>query len=148
VLVEHQNWNEISTLIRLTLVVGSQSTQSGQTYVFVPEVIHLVSLVAGEGATLVRKSVYGTIMNLLQSLYTSRPDDNTETELKQLIDDCVLPETLKLFGLRREKPTSEYTTFDLSKVEVSYEKNVLDTHERLVQLLIRLLEVSAGTRGS
>ena len=95
-----------------------------------------------------RKSVYGTIMNLLQSLYTSRPDDNTVTELKQLIDDCILPETLKLFGLQREKPTSEYTSFDLSKVEVSYEKNVLDTHERLVQLLIRLLEVSAGTRGS
>ena len=146
--MEHQNWNEISTLIRLTLVVGSQSTNCGQTYVFVPEVVHLVSLVAGEGATLVRKSVYGTIMNLLQSLYTSRPEDNTVTELKQLIDDCILPETLKLFGLRREKPTSEYTSFDLSKVDVSYEKNVLDTHERLVQLLIRLLEVSAGTRGS
>jgi len=87
-------------------------------------------------------------MNLLQSLYSSRPDDGTEAGLKQLIDDCMLPETLKLFGLKREKLTSEYATFDPSKLEISNEKNVLDMHERFAQLLIRLLEVSAGTRGS
>lgn len=141
-LSEHSNWSEISTLIRLTLVVGSQSTQSGQTYLYVPEVVHLVSLVAGEGTTLVRKSVYGTIVNLLQSLYFSRPDDSTESEMKRLIKDCMLPETLKLFGLRREKSTSEYTALDPLN-----EKNILDTHEILVQFLIRLLDVSAGTQG-
>ncbi|KAF9527976.1 hypothetical protein CPB83DRAFT_363170 [Crepidotus variabilis] len=141
-LVEHQNWNEISTLIRLTLVVGSQSTQPGQSYLYVPEVVHLVSLVVGEGPALVRKSVYGIVMNLLQSLYLARPDDSTEADLKELIDDCTLPETLKLFGLRRETPTSEYTCYDLSS-----DKNFLDSHEQLVQLLIRILDVSSGTQG-
>ncbi|KDR84288.1 hypothetical protein GALMADRAFT_87191 [Galerina marginata CBS 339.88] len=141
-LMEHQNWNEISTLIRLTLVVGSQSTQPGTNYLYVPEVVHLVSLIAGEGPTLVRKSVYGIIINLLQSLYIGRQDDTTESALMQLINDCTLPESLKLFGLRRETPTSEYTNLDPFN-----EKDTLDTYERLVQLLLRILDVSAGSPG-
>jgi len=107
----------------------------------VPEVVHLVSLVAGEGPILVRKSAYGTIINLLQSLYTARPEDG-ESEIKQLISDCSLPENLKLFGLQRERLTSEY-----AKLDTSDEKNALDIHESLVQLLIRVLDVSAGSQG-
>ena len=141
-LLEHQNWNEISTLIRLALIVGSQSTQAGNNYIYVPEIVHLVSLVAGEGPTLVRKSVYGIIINLLQSLYISRPDDSTEPELMQLINDYTLPENLKLFGLQRETPTSEYTNLDPLN-----DKESLDINENLVQLLIRLLTVAAGSPG-
>lgn len=141
-LPEHQNWNEISTLIRLALVVGSQSTNSGQSYLYVPEIIHLVSLVAGEGPSLVRKSVYGIIMNLLQSLYLSRPDDRTEPELMLLINDCTLPENLRLFGLRRESLSAEY-----SNTELSSEKATLDTQERLTQLLLRIMTVSAESTG-
>jgi hypothetical protein len=74
-LSKHPNWNEISTLIWLALVVGSQSKQSGQNQLYVPEIVHLVTLVAGEGPSLVRKSVYGIVFNLLQCLYISRPDD-------------------------------------------------------------------------
>ena len=107
----------------------------------VPEVVHLVSLVAGEGPILVRKSAYGTIINLLQSLYIARPEDS-ESEIKQLLNDFTLPENLKLFGLQRETPTSPYTA-----VESVDEKSALDTHERLVQLLIRVLDTSAGNQG-
>ena len=106
-----------------------------------PEVVHLVSLVAGQGPSLVRKSAYGTIINLLQSLYTARPEDG-ESEIKQLINECSLPETLKLFGLQRETPTSEYI-----KLDPLDEKHALDTHEHLVQFLIRVLDVSAGSQG-
>ena len=141
-LPEHQNWNEISTLIRLALVVGSQSTHSGQNYLYVPEIIHLVSLVAGDGPSLVRKSVYGIIMNLLQSLYISRPDDRAETELVQLINDCTLPENLQLFGLRRETLTAEY-----SNTELSGERASLDTQEKMTQLLLRIMTVTAGSTG-
>lgn len=104
--------------------------------------MHLVSLVAGEGPALVRKSVYGIIMNLLQSLYISRPDDSTEPELMQLINDCTLPENLKSFGLQRGTPTSEYTN-----LEPADDKESLDINERLVQLLVRLLTVAAGSPG-
>ena len=123
-------------------MVGSQSTHPGQGYLYVPEIIHLVSLVAGEGHSLVRKSVYGIIMNLLQSLYLSRPDDRTEPELMRLINDCSLPENLRLFGLRREAPSAEY-----SNAELSSEKATLDTQEKLTQLLLRIMTVSAGSTG-
>jgi hypothetical protein len=115
--------------------------QPGQSYAFVPEVVHLISLAAGEGPSLVRKSAYGTIINLLQSLYTARPEDG-ESEIKQLINDCSLSENLKLFGLQRETLTSEYV-----KLDCVDEKIALNTHERLVQFLIRVLEVSAGSQG-
>jgi hypothetical protein len=129
-------------LIRLALVVGSQSTHSGQSYLYVPEIIHLVSLVAGEGHSVVRKSVYGIIMNLLQSLYLSRPDDRTEPELMRLINDCSQPENLRLFGLRREYLSAEY-----SNTELGNEKATLDTQEELTQLLLRIMTVSAGSTG-
>jgi len=81
-------------------------------------------------------------MNLLQSLYISRPDDSTEAKLMELINDCTLPENLKLFGLQRETPTSEYTNLDPLN-----DKESLDVNEGLVQLLIRILTVSAGSPG-
>ncbi|PPR04649.1 hypothetical protein CVT24_011867 [Panaeolus cyanescens] len=141
-LMEYTNWNEISTLIRLALVVGSQSTQAGQNYLYVPEIMHLVSLTAGEGPSLVRKSVYGIVVNLLQSLYMSRPDDTTESGLMELITECTLPEVLKLFGLQRETPTSEYVNLDPLG-----DKETLDTQEKLVQFLIRIMNVSSGSTG-
>ena len=141
-LSEHPNWNEISTLIRLALVVGSQSKQSGQNQLYVPEIVHLVTLVAGEGPSLVRKSVYGIVINLLQCLYISRPDDVPGPELLQFINDCTLPSTLQLFGLRRETPTSEYI-----KLDPANDKEALDNQEQLTQLLVRILEMTAGSRG-
>ena len=114
--------------------ISTLSTQPGQSHALVPEVIHLVSPVAGEGLILVRKSAYGTVINLLQSLYIARPGDS-ESEIKQrVINGSTLPENLKLFGLQRETPTSGYTNLD--SVD---EKNALDARERLVQLLIRVL---------
>ncbi|TFK43927.1 hypothetical protein BDQ12DRAFT_702865 [Crucibulum laeve] len=141
-LTDHPNWNEISSLIRLALVVGSHSRQPSNHQLFVPEIAHLVTLVAGEGPTLVRKSVYGIVMNLLQSLYITRTEETPNPELRQLIDECTTPETLKLFGLLRETPTSEYVNLDPAN-----DKEALDIQERLSQLLIRIMDSTSGTRG-
>ena len=81
-------------------------------------------------------------MNLLQSLYISRPDGRTEPELMRLINECTLPGNLQLFGLRRETPTAEY-----SNTELSGEKASLDAQEQLTQLLLRIMTVAAGSIG-
>lgn len=81
-------------------------------------------------------------MNLLQSLYISRTEDAPASELLQLITDCTLPENIKLFGLLRETPTSEYTTLDPVN-----DKERLDIQERLTHLLVRIMEVTAGSKG-
>lgn len=141
-LTDHPNWNEISTHIRLISALGAYTKQPGPTQMFVPEVMHIVSLVVAEGPIIVRKSVYGVVMNLLQALYVSRTDEIAGPELLQIIDHCSSDESLKLFGLRRETPTSEFTSYDAAN-----EKERLDNLERFMGLLIRIMEVSSGSRG-
>ena len=141
-LVDNVHWSEIATLIRLTLVVGNNSKSMSQNQLYVPEAIHLVTLVAGTGEVLVRKSVYGIVMNILQSIYISRAEDTTCAELLMLVNECTQPETLQLFGLARLTASSEYTNF-----EPSSEKRQIDTIECLTKLLIRIMEVTAGSNG-
>jgi|SRR3984957_18027314 len=141
-LVDNIHWNEIATLIRLTLVAGNPSKQPAHNQFYVPEIIHLVTLVAGTGQTLVRKSVYGIVMNLLQSLYVARADDDTGPEILVLINECTQPDTVQLFGLLKTTATSEY-----SNVEPSGEKQHIDRQENLTRLLVRVMEVMAGTKG-
>ncbi|KAF8076811.1 hypothetical protein FPV67DRAFT_1605221 [Lyophyllum atratum] len=142
VLADHPNWNEISTLIRFSLVVAPSSGQAGCDQLYVPEIIHNVTLVAGCGPPLVRKSVYGIIMNLLQALYISRTEESLGPQLLRLINECTTPEKLRLFGLRRETPTSEYTNCDPKD-----DKDCLDTQEHLTEFLIQVMEVGSGSKG-
>ena len=141
-LTDYPNWTEISCLIRLCMVVGSQSSHAGLSYLYIPEMVHQIALVAGEGPALVRKSAYATIVNLLQGLYVSRPDDSSEPGLMKLINECSTSQVLKLFGLARDAPTSDYTSVDPIN-----EKETLDNAEALVQFLVRLMDISAGTNG-
>ncbi|GLB34218.1 putative GTPase-activator protein for Ras-like GTPases [Lyophyllum shimeji] len=142
VLSDHPNWNEISTLIRFSLVVAPSSGQAGCDQLYVPEIIHNVTLVAGCGPPLVRKSVYGIIMNLLQALYISRTEESVGPPLLELIKECTTPAKLQLFGLRRETPTSEYTNLDPAN-----DKECLEIQERLTEFLVQVMEVGSGSQG-
>jgi neurofibromin 1 len=141
--VENAAWGEVSTLIRIALVAGFQTNLPGSNQLYVPEIVHIVTLVAGLGSTIVRKSVYGIIMNLLQSLVVGRSEEGHSPELLQLIEEFCQQETIKLFGLLRPTPTSEYTNFD----PVNDRAN-MDNQEKLAQLMGRMLEVTAGNQGN
>jgi hypothetical protein len=140
--VEDGRWNEIATLVRLVYVAGNQSKQLSHHQLYVPEIMHVASFIAGIGPTLIRKSVYGIIMNLLQSLYLTRPEDAGGPNFLNLINECTQPETLQLFGLTRSTSTSDYTDF-----EHTSDKLLLDSLERLSRLLVRIVEISAGSQG-
>lgn len=135
-------WGEVSTLLRLTLIAGFQSRQLGHNQLYVPEVIHVVALVAGLGSTIVRKSVYGIVMNLLQSLYLACIEDAPAPEILELITEFSHDNTVKLFGLTRATQTSEYTCYDPPTDKVS-----IDNQQQLTELLARILEVTSGTKG-
>ena len=81
-------------------------------------------------------------MNLLQSLYASYTEED-RADLMQLITECTQPATLCLFGLRRETPTSEYTNIDLMN-----DKDALDAQEQMVGFLVRIMEVTSGSKGT
>ncbi|KAG6849386.1 hypothetical protein H0H93_008893 [Arthromyces matolae] len=142
VLTDHPSWNEIATLIRFALVVAPSTGHAGCDQLYVPEILHNVTLVAGCGPALVRKSVYGIVMNLLQALYTSRTEESVGPGLLELINDCTTPAKLRLFGLKRETSTSEYTNWDPAN-----DKEILDVLEELSEFLLKITEVGSGSIG-
>lgn len=141
-LVENVHWNEIATLTRLAYVAGNHSKQAIHTQLYIPEIVHLVTLIAGLGPTLVRKSVYGIMLNFLQSLHLARSDESEAPEVFPLIAEYTQASTLRLFGLSRSSPTSEYTDVDPAS-----DKIFMETQENLTQLLVRTLETTAESRG-
>lgn len=140
---EHANYNDISVLTKLCLVVGSQSRQLSQNQLFVPEILHVAMLVAADGPIQVRKCVYGTILNLLQSLYVARAEDTPGTELLQVIKDYTSPDTLQLFGLSRSVPTAKHRIWNPQN-----DKQYLDNIEKLASFLARTMEIASGSKGA
>ncbi|KIJ20411.1 hypothetical protein PAXINDRAFT_166473 [Paxillus involutus ATCC 200175] len=140
-LPENVHWNEIATLTRFALIASNHSKQAAYDQLFAPDICHIVTLVAGTGQTLVRKSVYGVIMNFLQSLFLARADDASGPDLRALIDELIKVENLQLFGLTRLSRTSEYCNYDPPN-----DKAMIDSQEALTRLLVKIIEVTAGSR--
>lgn len=87
--------------------------------------------------------MHGIVVNLLNTLYTARLADSAASpELQQLITECEQPETLRLFGLLRPTPTSDYANIDPPT-----DKLYVDNMESLVRFLARVLETIAGSKG-
>ncbi|KAG1772191.1 hypothetical protein EV702DRAFT_1246575 [Suillus placidus] len=99
-LPENVHWNEIATLARFALVASNHSKQAAYDQLYIPDIFHIVTLIAGTGQTLVRKSLYGVIMNFLH----------------------------------------EYCNYDPDKA-------MIDSQESLTRLLVRVMEVTSGSRG-
>lgn len=141
-LPENVHWNEIATLTRFALIASNHSKQAAFDQLYVPDICHIVTLVAGTGQTLVRKSVYGIIMNFLQSLFLARAEDASGPDLRALMDELITIESLQLFGLTRQSSTREYSNYDPQN-----DKAMIDSQEALTQLLVKIIEVTAGSKG-
>ena len=141
-LVENPHWNEIAALTRLALVSTSQCKQAVQVQLFVPEIVHLVSLISSTGSTGIRLSVHGIVMNMLQTLTVGRSGETPSPEIRILLDECASPATLRLFGLVQSTTTGEYASFDPAN-----ERVFICYQESLTQLLTRILEGIAGSKG-
>ena len=141
-LAENPHWNEIAALTILALVSTSRCKQAVQAQLFVPEIVHFVTLISSTGSVGIRLSVHGIVMNMLQTITVGRSGDIPSPEIRILLDECASPETLRLFGLVQSTTTGEYANFDPSneRVFISYQEN-------LAQLLARILEGIAGSKG-
>ncbi|TCD61394.1 Ras GTPase activating protein ira2 [Steccherinum ochraceum] len=142
-LADNFHWTEIACLIRMCLVANSQPRNLTNAQLYVPELVHMVCLTAATGDLLVRTSVYGVVMNLLQSVhYARRGETESSPEIRALIDECALPDKLKCFGLVRTSPTSEYCVYEFSN-----DRAYLDALEELCHLLARIMKAVAGNQG-
>ena len=144
-LSDNAYWNELACLSRLTLVANYLPRHATHAQLYVPEAAHFVSLLAGTGQLLVRTSVYGVVVNLLHSMYLAKSasgETSVSPEIQALLTECAAPATLKMFGLRRPTPTSDYALYD----PVS-DMQYLTSLEHLSLLLVRIMEATAGSRG-
>ena len=144
-LSDNVHWNEIACLTRLCLVANYLPKNGTQAQLHVAEGAHYISLVAGTGQLLVRTSVYGMVVNQLHSVYLARPAGESNTlspEIQGLLDECATNEVLKIFGLFKPTPTSDYVVYDPPN-----DKQYLDSLEKLGDLMLRIISAIAGSQG-
>lgn len=139
-LAENQHWNEIASLSRLALVASQQSKHPNVAQFYTPELIHIITLIAATGEVVVRSTVWGLVMDLLQSLWLSRSSDAIAgPEIRHLHEEGSNADTLKFFGLSRTNELVAYNPIT--------DDEVLDCQEGLTRFLIRVMETAAQTKG-
>jgi hypothetical protein len=143
-LADNTHWNEIATLSRLALVASQHGKQNIIPQFYLPELLHLVTLIAATGETLVRTTIWALVIDALQSLWMARSSDPISgPEIQQLHDEANANETLMYFGLKRAIYSDELISYSPKN-----EKEALDNQEGLVTFLIRILEKAAQNKGS
>ncbi|SAM09837.1 hypothetical protein [Absidia glauca] len=99
-LTEHWTWTEIAVLVRFILMLSFNNRGPVKSYV--PEIFHIVSLVVGVGPTIIRASVHGLVVNMIQSLCTSMPLPEVNVQRLQLLLTEVSDSKVRLlFGLHK-----------------------------------------------
>ena len=142
-LADNVHWNEIACLIRLVLIVSNAAKNTVQCQLFVPEIMHIVTLIAATGQLYVRNTVYAIITHMLHALYTFRLTDSTASpEIQSMIDDCTTAEGMRLFGIAKPTPTSEHMLYDPPNA-----KAAIDDLESLVKLVLRIMDTISGSQG-
>ncbi|KAI0638553.1 hypothetical protein C8Q77DRAFT_1047292 [Trametes polyzona] len=142
-LADNIHWNEIACLTRLLLVLVNSAKNVVQIQLFVPETIHLVTLIGATGQLYVRCTLFAIVTHMLHGLYSLRLTDSTASpEIQTMVDECVQPEGLRLFGLSKPTPTSDYMLYDPPN-----SKAVIDDLEALNRLLLRVMEAVSSSQG-
>ncbi|KAI0329579.1 hypothetical protein GY45DRAFT_1324865 [Cubamyces sp. BRFM 1775] len=142
-LADNVHWNEIACLARLLLVLNNSAKNTVQIQLFIPEIMHLVTLIAATGQLYVRCTIYAVVTHMLHGLCSLRLTDATASpELQVVLEECTQPEGMRLFGISKPSPTSEYALYDPPNG-----KNVIDDLEALTRLLLRIMEAIAASKG-
>lgn len=119
---------------------GQLDQHSPSTQLFVPEILHLVTLLAGHGDVTMRNTIYGLALQLFQSIYQMHVEDiGLTSEIKALLQDLSRPEVIRFFGLTRTGTIGEFLS-----IEGLDERECL---EGLTRWLMKALTICSGNSG-
>ncbi|CAL1700085.1 unnamed protein product [Somion occarium] len=141
-LADNPHWTEIACLTRLAMVANYHPRNIVHAQLYVPEAAHLVTLIAGTGEVLVRQSVYGIVVNLLNAVFLARSGELTGLDVKALLDECIDPGILRSFGLRKASRGNDFESYDPDT-----DKERIDLLENLTSFLGRIMKAISGSSG-
>ncbi|KAL0094126.1 hypothetical protein F4703DRAFT_1816773 [Phycomyces blakesleeanus] len=139
-LSEHYTWNEIAVLVRFILMLSFNNRGPVKSYI--PEMFHIVSLVVSTGPILVRASVHGLVVNMIQSLCTAMPlPESNVKKLQLLLAEISDTKFRLLFGLA--KPHLNPFTINDETLSDSSDRIQLGSLETIVTTLLDVLQYAA-----
>uniref|UniRef100_V5ET08 Ras GTPase activating protein RasGAP n=2 Tax=Kalmanozyma brasiliensis (strain GHG001) TaxID=1365824 RepID=V5ET08_KALBG len=147
------SWKEIATLVRMNMVLSF--TNRVEALLYLPELLHVILLLAGNGVDATRYSIYGSAINLVHSLCTEDPREARKPEeatprsaeavakLRVLLDQLSKPESLKLFGLPVASQSSAVNAAFGASQEIVRDAPDNASIERLATLMYEVADAAA-----
>ena len=143
-LIDHPSWPEIAILVRFIVMITFNN--SGPVKQSVPELFHIVSLIAGVGSTVVRSSVHGVVVNMIQSLCTSSHLSAANVnKLQLLLTELSESKCRHIFGLGRSTANAFIITPET--LNDSLEPISLLSLEVIISKLSEAMNYAAPTTG-
>lgn len=142
-LMDHPHWLDIAVLTRFNLMLSFDNCGPMKNYV--PDILHIVTLLVGVGPTLIRTTIHGITINLIQSLCISpKLLDSNRRELQQLMARVGERRVQLNFGLTKPYANAFMINADTLTDPLPEPFDLAVLHTILMQLL-RIIEIGAPT---
>ncbi|KAI9005808.1 hypothetical protein CLU79DRAFT_712957 [Phycomyces nitens] len=139
-LAKHPAWPEISVLLRFVLMLSFNNV--GPVKPYLPEIFHIVSLLAATGSNFVRASVHELVVNVIHTLCTGMPiGEESMKKLHFLLNDVCESKNRVYFGLTKHHAKAFTITQDTMH-ELSETIN-LSSLENIARILLEVLNIGA-----
>jgi len=134
-------WPEISTLSRIVLALSFNPTSALDAQLFLPELLHIITLLLGSGPLLIRQTVYGLTVNVVQSLASAAATGDMELgALQRLLKRLQSREMHAHFGIAQHG-----TSFEVLKGDT--DEALLNNVEEVARFLGEVLAAGATSIG-
>ncbi|ELU45404.1 RasGAP domain-containing protein [Rhizoctonia solani AG-1 IA] len=136
-------WNEVAAITRLVYMVLQNNRPPVQILIYIPEIFYLVTVLCMVGPLLLRKTIYGILVNVVQAFLTNKhTDDETKENLRRLLNQTMDPEFQTVLGITRPDTRSEFTVVDPQSDSVAMVKL-----EELTSYLLEIISCGAWSTG-
>ncbi|CAD6915554.1 unnamed protein product [Tilletia controversa] len=147
---EHVAWKEIETLVRMNMMLSF--TNRLEVMLYLPELLHIILLLSGNGVDATRAAIYGTAINLMHSLCTEDVRESKKasdvipapaeglSKLRAFLQRFAEDDVTKVFGL----PSGEIDAFNAS-TSVIRDSPDNEAIEKLAMLMYSIAEMAAPT---
>ncbi|CAE6422943.1 unnamed protein product [Rhizoctonia solani] len=136
-------WNEVAAITRLVYMVLQNNRPPVQILIYIPEIFYLVTVLCMAGPLLLRKTIYGILVNVVQAFLTNKhTDDETKENLRRLLNQTMDPEFQTVLGITRPDTRSDFTVVDPQSDSV-----VMVKLEELTNYLLDIISCGASSTG-